>query len=402
MNRMKILYVHSSDELYGSDRSLLYLLRRLDRGRFEPWVVLPNDVRYEGLLSRELESAGIRHRSLRLGVLRRRYMRPAGVARFAANLTWSTAQLVRLIRRERIDLVHSNTSAVWGGALASRLTHTWHVWQVREIIAQPAWLSRVSAHMLDLFADEVLAISEAVKSHLCRLVPALEPKVRVVYNGVDTEQFTPTRDGSRVRQEFGVQPDEILVGMAGRVSAWKGQGFLLEAASLLAPRAPRVRFAFVGGTAAGEESRIEELRRRAESLGLAPSVRIEGWRGDMPDVWAALDIAVLPSLDPEPFGRSALEAMATAKPVIATAHGGPLEFIRHGVNGLLVPPGDVDALSQAISRLVENRDLRLALGAAGRSLVEQSFSQERTVREVEALYERYVQRRRPQRAAVQT
>jgi len=386
---LKVLYIHSSDELYGSDIGLLNLVRHLDQRRFEPLVILPSDVRYQGLLSRELSKVGIKYRYLKLGVLRRKYFHPLGIITYMAYLLSSTKQVMRIIRQERIDLVHSNTSAVWEGALACALTRTPHLWHVREIIIHPAFLWRITARMLDWFADGVIAISEAVKAHICAAVPSLASKVHVVHNGVDTKLFNPTRDGTRIRREFGVETSQILVGMVGRVSPWKGQEYLLQSAAIVARRYPQVKFAFVGGAFPGLEFRIDQLRERARLLGLDSRVIISTWRSDMPDVWAAYDIAVLPSLEPEPFGRSVLEAMATGKPVVATAHGGPLELVRDGVTGLLVPPGDVEAMADAICRLVRNKDMRLAMGLAGRKRVQRFFTVGRVVNQIEHLYEQY-------------
>jgi glycosyltransferase involved in cell wall biosynthesis len=390
---VKILYLHSSDELYGSDRSLLGLLKRLDRGRFDPQVLLPDDVRYDGLLSRELAKAGVRYRHLGLAVLRRKYLQPAGAARYGMKLVTCTAQVARIARAERVDLIHSNTSAVWGGALAAATMRIPHVWQMREIVAEPVLLRRLTAWMAARFGGEVIAVSNAVKTHLCHDLPALESKVRVVHDGVNVKDFSPARDRERVRRELGLEPNEILLGMVGRVNAWKGQQFLLQAASGILRQRKEVKLAFVGAAFPGEEYLTKELHQNARSLDVTTQVIVLGWRDDVPDVWAAIDIAVLPSLRPEPFGMSVLEAMASAKPVVAMAHGGPLEIVRDGVTGLLVPPGDKEGLAEAMARLIDDPDMRFRMGAAGRRLVEETFSEEAAAREIVSLYEQVAQRR---------
>jgi glycosyltransferase involved in cell wall biosynthesis len=218
-------------------------------------------------------------------------------------------------------------------------------------------------------------------------MPSLEAKTYVVHNGVDANVFHPQRDGSRVRREFGVNSGEVLVGMVGRVSARKGQRYFLEVASQVARHCPRARFALVGGTLPGDESGTHQLKRWARALGLASRVIISEWRRDIPDVWAAFDIAVLPSVMPESFGLSALEAMATGKPVVATGHGGLLEVVCDARTGILVPPGDVSAMADALESLIRSRGMRRAMGAAGRRRVEECFTVERVAGELQRRYE---------------
>jgi len=390
---LKILYLHSSDELYGSDRCLLGLVKSLDKGRFDPLVLLPNDVAYDGLLSRELASEGIRYRHLGLGVLRRKYLNPVGAIRYGLKLAASSVRVARIVYAEKVDLIHSNTSAVWGGALAASAMRTRHVWQVREIVSEPVLLRRLTAWMLERCADEVIAVSAAVKAHLCHTLPSLESKVHIVHDGVNVQRFSPANDRERVRRELGVASDEVLLGSVGRLNSWKGQQYLLQATSGILRQRRQVKLAFVGGVFPGEEDLLTQLRENAVSLGVGSQVIIAGWRGDTPDVWAAIDIAVLPSLKPEPFGMSVLEAMASAKPVVATAHGGPVEIVRHGVTGLLVPPGDEQALAGAILRLIDDSGLRSSLGVMGRTLAEGSFCEETATRKIATLYEQIARHR---------
>src|SRR5579859_375982 len=128
----RVLFVHPSDELYGSDLSLLNMLRGLDRARFEPLVALANDVTYEGALSRELAAAGIECRHVDLAVARRQYLTPLGLAGFLRRLRAASRLLAQLIRDEGVELVHTNTLAVWSGALAARRTRRPHIWHIQE------------------------------------------------------------------------------------------------------------------------------------------------------------------------------------------------------------------------------------------------------------------------------
>jgi len=382
----KLLYLHSSNELYGADVVLLTLLRELDRDRFSPLVILPCDVPYEGLLSQELDKSGIPYRIRNNAVLRRMYFGPLGIMKYMIRLMRSTAWLVRLIRQERIELVHSNTSAVLAGALAAKITGTPHVWHVHEIITKPWFLWRVISRLVYSLSDRVVAVSGPVAEHLAKAVPAIKRKTIVIHNGIDLSAFGPDIDGRGVRREFGVSSSEVLVGMVARVSHWKGQEHLVEAAARVADHCAEARFILVGGTFPGQEYRVDRLHAMIKSLGLQGRVTISGFRRDIPQVWAACDVMVSPSIQPDPFPTSVLEAMASAKPVVGTAHGGLTEMVVDGVTGLLVPPDDVEALVEALIAVIENEDKRKAMGVAGRERAEKCFSIARFVGSFEELY----------------
>ena len=382
-----LLFVHSSDELYGSDVVLLELARRLDPHRFRPYVVTPTDIAYEGQLSNALDAVGIAHRAVDVPVLRRRYLSPTGFPSFLRRLWVGPRRLEPLIRAEGIALIHSNTSAVWGGALAARRLRIPHLWHVHEIVVRPRAIRRLIAFMVARYSDHVVAISQAVADHLLADQPALAGRLSIIHDAVDTDRFHPDQDGYALRSTWDVGPDETLIGVVGRISGWKGQGFFLEAFAQAAAQIPTLRAVIIGDVVSGESWRRTELEAQAQALGIAERVIWAGFRSDAPQVMAALDVLVLPSVQPEPFGMVVLEAMATGRPVIATAHGGPLETVVDGETGYLVSPFDPAPLAVALQRLATQPDLRTRLGVAGRQRVLQHFSFSHHVQAFAGLYD---------------
>jgi len=386
----KLLYVHSSNELYGADVVLLTLLRGLDKERFRPLVVLPCDVPYEGLLAQELDREGIPYVVYDTPVLRRKYLRPLGILSYALRLLKSVVWLASLIRREEIDVVHSNTSAVVAGALAARISGTPHVWHIHEIITEPEFLWKAISRLANALSKSVVAVSNPVAEHLVCAEPAIRRRTTVIHNGVDVNEYSLEADGAAVRGELGVAPNDVLVGMVGRIHRGKGQESLVRAAELISARPMGIKYVLVGDVFAGNQDRLAALRRQVERAGLGSRVIITGFRKDIVDVIAACDMVVMPSTHPEAFPTSVLEAMAGGKPIIATAHGGPTEMVMHGETGLLVPPGDDGALAEAIATLSEDEDARKAMGAAGRKRVEECFSISQFVSQFETLYDSVV------------
>lgn len=386
-----LLFVHSSDEMYGSDAVLLELVRRLDRARFRPLVVLPTDIPYhEGRarLSDALAALDIPVRFMDFAVLRRRYLNPRALPAFAWRLWRGSRDLARWLRAEDVRLVHANTSAVLGGALAARWAGRPLVWHVHEIIERPGWLRWLIARLVTGLADRVVAISGPVAEALLGPGSAAgaRDRVTVIPDAVDTERFQPQVAADAVRRALGAGPEQILVGTVGRIHTWKGQAVLVAAAAALRARCPQVRFAIVGDIVPGQPEPRQVVEAAIAAHDLGDRVRLAGYRADTPAVMAALDILVLPSTSPEPFGLVVLEAMASGKPVVATAHGGPLEIIIDGACGRLVPPGDPAALAAAIEQLAGDPGLRTRWGVAARERAVAHFGFGPHVSAFEALY----------------
>jgi glycosyltransferase involved in cell wall biosynthesis len=195
----------------------------------------------------------------------------------------------------------------------------------------------------------------------------------VIPNSVIVEEL-PAR-GSDVRRLAGWPRDSLVVGLFGRLVAWKGVEVLLQAAARLADSNHSIRFLVAGGTLYGWEP---EYRRRlgelTRELGVAERVHFTGHREDALGLMAGCDAVCHCALAPEPFGMVVLEAMALAKPVIASRTGGPEELIEHGRTGILVAPGDDRTLANEISALARSAERRRELGVAARSVVHRDFA----------------------------
>ena len=319
-----ILYLHTTSEIGGSDVSLVRLVEGLDRERYSLIVALPSD----GPLVPRLRAAGARVEIMPV-LLKLTSRKGAGFAlTFAPNYPRAIAALVRLIRQERVSIVHTNTIHNLYGVTAARVAGVKHVWHFREIVWQSRLLRRVELTMARWWSDRIVVTSNAVAGMYGSERQWPVQLIRVP-NGVETDRFSPG-DGSRVRAELNVAAGQPLVGIVCRLDAWKGVDDFLEAAALVAAADHEAAFAVVGGPIIGQEAYEDALKTRARDLGLSARMRFTGWRygpGEMPDVHRALDVLVLASREAEPFGLVVLEAMSTGKPVVATAHGGPLDIV---------------------------------------------------------------------------
>jgi len=362
--RLSVLYVIWSLQMGGAERVVADLARSLDRRLFRPLVCCLN---FKGRLAEVLEADGVpvfaldKRPKLDLRVLLR---------------------LVRLMRRERVDVVHTHlwTSSFWGrmaGALARVpvvviTEHNLDTWRRAPHLLADRLLGRVT--------DDWVFVSREVEAfYRARL--ALPPgRGHVVHNGVDLAPFRCRPEAAEVRARMGLPGAARVAGVVGRLEARKGHRFFLDAMRRVVDRMPGAV-----GLIVGEGKEKEALLAQRDALGLGDAVRIVGYWPELAEALAALDVFVLPSLM-EGHPLAILEAMAAGKPVVATDVGGNAEAVQPGVTGLLVPPADPTVLADAILSLLAEPGRSRALGEAGRRSLDRRFSLQAAVKANEELY----------------
>ena len=276
------------------------------------------------------------------------------------------AALIRVIRKDRIELIIANSpKEYWPAVIASKLTRR-KVALVRHLTRS---ISPITRTLINCGAECIIAVSHSVRLQLERS-GIKSSLIREVTNGVPVErirEYLPERESTR--SEIGYLSDDLVIGFAGRLHPEKGLFFLIKAFQNLYRRHPRTRLLIVGD---GPE--LQAMRRMAIEMGLDNRVRFMGRIDPVYRMYAAMDICVMPSICQEAFGFAAAEAMAMGRPVIASAAGGLTELITNEVDGLLVPPGDAEALTAALLRLIENPAEMQSFASAGREKIASLFS----------------------------
>jgi glycosyltransferase involved in cell wall biosynthesis len=388
----RVLFLHPSDELYGSDLVLLNLLRGLDRSRFTPLVVLANDLPYQGALSRELEASGIEVRHLPIAVARRKYLSPTGLLGFRRTLRRSTRMITDLLASERIDLVHTNTLAVWTGALAARRAHRPHIWHVHEQLDRPALLRRYLARFVPSHSTRVIGVAQAALDRVL-LSPQAKAKGFVLDNGMEPEPWMEATGRERVRAELGCAPDDMLFGMVARVSWFKGTDVGVHAMARLLMRHASARCFIAGGPVPGQTEVLDQVQRLIATSPAPERFHVLGLRRDVPDLMAAMDVLLAPSRGGEGASMTIIQAMFSGKPVIATDVGGNRELVVDGTTGMLAPSEDVDRLADQMAALASDPARRGAMGQAARERALARYTLARQVARfnqvLEAMYQEY-------------
>jgi glycosyltransferase involved in cell wall biosynthesis len=305
----------------------------------------------------------------------------------------SVASLVKLIRAWRPHILHTHTAKAGAvGRTAARLAgdarppivlHTFHG-HVLEGYFGPAkaGVYRRVEQLLAHDTTRLVAVSPEVRDDLVELGVAAAEKFAVVRLGIELEQRTQPRDEARTqfRRLFGVPEDRFVVGWIGRMTAVKRLPDVLAAFKRLRDRGVEATLCLVG-----EGPDRDEVEALAQRLGLMRDCLFVGYQRDVAPYYAFFDALLLPSAN-EGTPVVAIEALAAGLPVVATAVGGVADVVEDGVDGFLVPRGDVEALAERLHRLADDPELRRTLGAAGSERVPERYAVERLVDDMDALY----------------
>lgn len=348
-----VLYLHATDVVAGGERSLLNLIRHLDPARFCAQVVCDAT---DEFVTAAAASAPIER--LRCPGLRR--PRPAALR--------AVRRLAQICRHADVAILHANTPrANLYAAFAGRLAKVPVVWHCRNLL-EPGM--RDTDRWFAWLPDRIICNSDAIAARFAG--SRWKDRVVTVMNGVDLTEYHPGLSGAAVRAELG-WVDRPVIAAISRLDPEKGHDVLLEAMQRLAARHPDARLLIAGRAAVDPAGRRAALQRRIESLGLGEAVRLVGFRRDIPQLLAAADACVLPAAA-EACGRVLLEAMAMAKPIVATATGGTPEIVQDGVTGILVPPGEAGAMASALEILLRDPGRAGSMGAAGRDRAAAHFT----------------------------
>lgn len=361
--RTKVLHVITRF-IGGSGGNTLVSATGMSPDRYETWVAsMPG-----GPLWDQAEAAGVR-------TVRLRHMRER-ISPWQDLL--AVVELVRLIRRERFTIVHTHCSkagllARVAASLAGTpvVVHTFHIFAAHQGLSRSR---RLVYLLLDRavrpLADRYVAVSPRVAQEAVEQRLAPPGGIVVAPSAIELDDV-PTRADTSVREELGIPPNAPLVGTVGRIVAQKRPLDFVRMCALVQAVRPETRFIMVGDATLESAGLEEETHAEAERLGVP--VVFTGFRPDAPRVAAAFDVYVVPSLY-EGLGRAVTEAMASGRPVVATAVNGVPDLVAPGATGLLAEPADPESLARAVLWLLDHPDEAAEMGACGRERVLTHFA----------------------------
>lgn len=384
-----ILFVHQSADLYGSDKTLLYLVKSL-KNTIHPIVVVPE----EGPLTDELQKNDIEVLIIPVLKVSRDLFTIKQILKFPFQIFKAIYKLRKKIGKRKIDIIHSNTLAVFLGAFYSKIFRVKHIWHIHEIILYPAIAAKNYPFLVNYFSDFVVFNSLASAENLYNRCFSLKSKSSIIYNGVDRKTpFLSNEERNLMRKNLfkNIQNESKIIGLVGRINKHKGQKLLLEAFNKLKKEnIQNIYLLFIGSTIKSQQFLLDELKSEIKNKNIEDVVTIVDFKKNIWKYYDSLDIIVVPTTDPEPFGLVAVEAMLSKKPVIAANHGGLKEIVVHQETGLLFEPCNELDLKNAIKTLLTNQNLIELFGLEGEKRAKFEFSLDMYIENFKILYEKFL------------
>ncbi len=347
----RILFINSVPDVGGAEASMLDLMAHLDREHYHATLVTTE----AGRLSDDADHRGVN-------------VHYADFPFFSRRRPWiygrAILRLINLIRAEKIDLVHVNCDrAVPHAVLAARLAGVKVICHIHDMVR--AWFLPSYVRWLNR-ADRIIADSQATARY-CVPAGMCRQKIQVIYECFEFARYAHVEADChrKLRAEWGVPENAVLIGLVGHVLRYKGHQEFVEAARQVVAQNEDAYFVIVGDDHMSDEHDfLPSLKNFVASNSLAERVYFAGFRSDIPQVMSAMDILAVPSWT-EAFGRVAVEGLASRLPVVATRVGGIPEVVENEVTGILIMPRSADELAGALLRLVQNPDLRCQMGERG-------------------------------------
>lgn len=359
----------------GTQTNLLQIVKRLNRDQFNPKVIALVE---GGELFDEFKSCGVEPIVLKVG----KVYGPSGFK--------ALSFLIKYMKREEIDIVQTHfLHADILGTLAAKMAGISKVITARR--DEGFWRGKRQVlinRFLNRYVNYILANSNAVKEAVLLNEKVSHRQVRVIHNGVDLESYYPSQElREATRDSLGIRSEEIVIGMVANMRhEVKGHEVLIKAISFLRNGKYPLKILFIG-----DGPLREKYERYAVRLKVRDRILFLGSRRDINALINASDLVCVPSLS-EGFSNTILEAMAAGKPIVASNVGGNPEIVADGETGFLVRPRHAEALAQGVLEFLENQELFLRMGEAGRTRIESHFSIEKMVSEYEVFYQKILEK----------
>ena len=383
LKKIKVLRIIARLNIGGPAIHTILLSHELDRIGYKTILVKGTEGQTEGDMMYLAESRGVKP------VVISELGREIGIK----NDLIAFYKLYKLIRQEKPDIVHTHTAkagtlgriAAWLAGVPIIL-HTFHGHVLTGYFGKlKSWVFVYIEKILARISTRIITLSNELKKELIEMGIGREEKFEVIPLGLELKPFFDSEKYRRMfKKEMGLSDDAVLIGIIGRLVPIKGHKYFLDAAKIISSQftvhSSQLKFVIVGD---GELR--EELEDYTKKLGIANDIIFTGFRQDLPKIYSDLDIVALTSLN-EGTPVSVIEAMAAGKPVVATNVGGVSSIVKNNINGFLVNPQDVQALSDAIMKLLKDSDLRQKMGREGQGSVFPHYDISQLVKRVDFLY----------------
>ena len=364
--KKNILYTIDTSGSGGAETVFLELIKRLDRQAYSPHVLLKG----KGWLYDEVVKLGLRPEIVGMkGSFNLRYL----------------LSMVNTIKRNKIALVHSHLfgsnvyCSLAGMVCRVPVVSTFHGTVDGNLNGR---LPGLKFRLINMGSKRIVFVSNYLKEYYWSHTPVSRTKSLTIYNGIDCNRFSVPKN-RELRRDLGYSDDDFLIGSIGNIRPAKGYDVLLKAAAIVTKQFPQCRFVVAGE---GHGNLFQDLLELRKNLGLERTVRFLGFRPDVENLLACMDLFVVPSTT-EGFSLSTIEAMATGLAVVVTNSGGPSEIVAHLKDGILVDESRPEAIAEAIKLCLSNQQLRISLVSNSRKTIQERYDVRTMIKRYSELYD---------------
>ena len=371
--------------MYGSSKVLLSLVMQMKKRdeAYNPIVCMPFEA---GPLKDILKREGIPIIEMPVVKLTRSLLKSFKFFGLLREYFKAKKILKRETKEIKIDIIQSNTLATLFGAFYCVFHRPKHIIHVHEIMDHPKIVSVFFKNVLRFFCDFVVYNSEATRDFYNGIAKSLKKKSKTIVNGVDRyETAISEKEREEIRKRlFNAGESHFLIGLVGRINRLKGHSLLLDAFREIEAKFPDVKLCFVGSPPPGQELYLTNLHQEIKRSGLENKVEIIDFQDRIFPVLESLDLAVVPSTEPESFGLIVVEAMLAKRAVIGADIGGISTIIKHEENGLLFPANTTEGLVNSITQMIEDPERR-------KEMEERAFQYALEKYSTDSMYEKFNQ-----------
>jgi glycosyltransferase involved in cell wall biosynthesis len=373
IKKKKILYIISNATLGGSQESFLLLNKHINQKNYDSLCMSVDGPFIDKLRLNKINYVLFRNRTIS--------------KKNIIGFVLLVCKMYLIIKKHNISIIHANDiHSVQYSVLAAKLARIYCVCHMRSPFIAEMLSKKIHQSLINC-CEAIIAISKHVKNEL-ESIGILGNKIHIVYNALDlgSEDYSSHCKFEFRRQNY-IANGDIFVGTVGRINPVKGLDTFIKSIPFIIQAIPNAKFVIVGDANTTEENLyFDYLKKMRQELEIEQRLIFAGYREDVVHIMKCLEVLVVPSKE-EPFGRVVIEAMAAETPVVASEVGGIPEIIKHGINGLLIPPNDAKSIANAVIRLVKDTGLREKLIQESRKTVKEQFSLQMHINKIAAIYE---------------
>ena len=357
-----ILILHGSNDLYGASKVLLNIVDCLNEKGFKIHVILP----FRGNLDDKLIHKVHDLRHYNLGVFRKKYLNFFGLFNRFYKIIKSTIYIFNYIKKNKVDLVYSNTSVIWSGVLASYFSKRKNLVHIHEIPYGSNIYNFISGLFFKYFTDSIIVVSKKVRDHWGSFINL--KKIKVIYN---YSQFLDTNNSKKLNEK----KSEFVISNISRIVPQKGIDYLIEISKELLKFDKKFRINVIGDNLVGSENYIHYLKMIVEKNNLKKNIFLRGFKNDIKSVIIESDLILQTPIKPDSLPTVIIDSLSLNRPVVSTDTGGCSEILNKGENGILIPLNDPKSSAKSIYEYSKNLNLQREHLENARVFLKQNFSQ---------------------------